>query len=239
MFSRVVKYLDLRKANRDETLVTRPFTLARARVIKKINTVYNFELINYPSSTSDFWDIKFPQILAQWNVSAEDDFRILNVADFSDINFLLTFWNMADIAIKYRIGNEVTRYFLKPIIKANGQPVFSLATINWPWYGPRYNGETIRKNFSIELWQIQKAVVNPSVYGFVTDNWDPNYNPRLKFRLVTSMIRNPTFAEETEHLIEVPVTLGLSDMYVPFDPFLDVPVTFPIEKPNVAWLDNA
>lgn len=232
MFDRVVKYLDLRKATRDSTLVTKPLSLFKSRAIKKINTVYYFELVNSANTPITFWPDKHIQILYQFNVTAPKDFVILNSYEWLDLSTLGAFWRGITMVVKFREGNTVTRYRLDPIGTVNAA---TLTGTLWPWYfGDPYAQQTIKKNFCVEMWQRAK---NPALpIGFA----DPTtfFPVQPNFRFVTSMLNNPDYAEETERVINVPLTYKYDELTAPFDPFLAVPLSLPMDNSNNAFLDN-
>lgn len=160
MFSRVVKYLDLRKANRDETLVTKPFTLRKARAIKKVQDSLVFPITTVP------WD-GIPHILFQFNVTVGYEFSLTNFTGSLEGGFLF---------IKYREGATVTRYKL-PI-----DSILSVAPEIVPlplsmFYNNGYTNQRIPSNCVFEFWGIPYFMANPGIVSPVTLQLSKLRNP--------------------------------------------------------------
>lgn len=223
-FSEIIKKLDITKVVKDTTLV-KPQTINKVREIKKIQETFVLEPVLYNIGETPTG--KLPQLVAQWNATASNDFSIINAKDFYLSTFSIYMMNIT-MMIKYRIGTDVFRYNLGKFL------INPLIT----GYFERYTTQRIKKNFCIEMWQITSThpiiapfvgIINP----FVTAAQQFTVPNPFRMRFVTSILVNPSSPDELEVAKSPLDTLSISNIEFPNNP-----VDLPIIKTNVAWLNN-
>lgn len=218
-FSQAVKYLDLDRASKDETLNLKPLTLNKARALKKVQDYLTIPAHFY--AAADVPDNYPGRMLFQYNVSVGYNFSF-SIQPFAS-PFVEVGAAAGSLFIKYRVNDTVFRYRL-PVGGAIlttiqfGQP--SIQYLNWNGYNNNYVNQIIGANFCIEFW-VARIDFDPFI-GLLND---------ITFKL--SRLRNPLDADD------VGVTTGnVGPALELVDLGVNLPEALPYNQANIAWLNN-
>lgn len=195
-FQQVTKYLDITKTTRDTTVNTKPLSITKARRIKKL-----FKCFLMPE-ISGITQIR-GVLLAQINFDMGEDFYIQKIIPGWTLTDLL---DGAACCIRYREGLNVTRYLMD---FTGITSVDNLTKASTTVQAAPYNGELIKRYFSLELWGY--APTGTLAVGPV--------------RFVTSLAELPTSPNQIDYGTEVEGTLYERDDLVVALPE-DVPTTY-------------
>ena len=155
----VIKPFGRIPVEKDTTHNTKPLHLEPARAIGLVG-----KQITVPAITlADAGNFQVPYITYQYNYTMPNDFRVINFVSLRLQTFNLHF---CTVCIRYRVGTTVYRYILLSTESSLGRVP-----------APLYNGQLIKANFVIEVWQLLEDVP----YGIVN-----------ALTLMTSLIRIPT-----------------------------------------------
>ena len=200
-FAQATKYLDITPTTRDLTVNTKPLSLEKARGIRKV--FKKFTLESYTEST--FLHVN-ARLAWQYNVTMPEAFRITN---WGDLRGWLSYFNFGTIAIRYRVGTDVTRYIL---YQQDAVPF----TLNIPWY----SGELIEPNCVVEVWD-----ANLSVGGLIGLYRDTTF--------ITNLAENPEDADDTGTVYEATAREQSALFHTQPE---TIPTAYGEES---AWIDNA
>lgn len=220
-FQDVVKYLDLRKAAKDLTFVTKPLTLFKSRPIKKVRDSIHLE----PFFTLGAISINGPTLLFQYNVTVGYPFS-LHITPEADLTLTGGFINGA-LTVKWREGNDVQRYTINvPYLNYEGFPFFHMLA----QFSNTYTGQVIPSNCVFEFWSFSSIGPLGVIPAGLT--------------LKLSKLRNPVNADDVGVILQS-VTPYVSERFAAS--FIgdsagtygtDLPETLPYDQPIDAWLDN-
>lgn len=198
-FENITRRLDINPASVDSTYNK---TRAKGRIIGKVP--YTFTVPEFSTTTTAHTGGKIGCLMAQYNYTFPRSFKILKTsvvyADYSNL--------FPTVAIKYRIGTTVYRYYL-------------------PWSNPmvalpidQYNGELIQPNFCLEYW------------CRLSSGFGSNYFVQ-EVLVTTNLLANPTSPDElyvntapTESLLRATLAQAMPET---------LPVTY---VSGSSWLTN-
>lgn len=203
-FEQVVKYLDIQLVEVDRTLNTKPLTFSLVRRIKKLQEVLVLSEFSEAVTPYPYYKLRW-----QYNCSLPRDFSILNISP--NIQFLTPHC----IVFAYRVDDVKIRYLI------DVQHFYSQTNSNkvLPRRWIPYNGQLIKKDFTIEVWTTDLAdtVQIASDYTFFL-----------------SRFRNPTSPDEVDTYADIQSTLVKNELFHA----LPEPIPTPYGEVS-AWKNNA
>lgn len=184
-FDRVVKYLDLRRASKDTTENTKPLTLVRGRVIKKLQDTLTLPAHTY--NIGQVFGYPVPRLLFQYNVTVGYEFSLTYIAG--------AYTKFGQLYVKWREGTTVFRYRLNvddPLIVSPDR----LAQQN-----VLYTNQRIKSNCVFEFWLTSTTPTAPM--GLTS--------PLI---LKLSRLRNPVTADDLGSNANAAEALEIADLGV-------------------------
>lgn len=185
-------------------------TRARGRAIKKINYEFTVPAVNINLTAEGV--NSYGCLFHQFNYTAPQSFRILA---WTSAQATLNLNNLALVCVRWRAGNVAHRYRL--MVTKDSQTETLLDNFYAVVRAPRYNGERIGANFSIELWSYFSGgtvILNDMV-------------------VTTGILAIPNNADSRVQEIELANTVTRAQLDEP------MPETLPIVyTPNSQWLTN-
>lgn len=213
-FDRIVKYLDLRRAAKDETLVTKPLSVHKARPIKKVQ-----DTLTIPTHVLTYSEISgyyLPRLILQYNITVGYEFTF----EFPQLALGSNYTSGCIMMIKWREGTTVTRYMLKVGGFVPIPSLFLTQLLQQFNLDQVYDGQRIPSNFVLELWLV---TTNPIL---------DEYGLQRAFPMKLSRLRNPAFPEDVGTFTDSAAPLGIADLG------FNLPAAMPISQPNMVYLDN-
>lgn len=139
----ITRRLDISQAS--ETDACNHKTRVRGRAIRKVNYQFTVPAVNINLTAAGV--NSFGCLFHQFNYTAPQAFRIL---DWTSAQATLNLTNLALVCVRWRSGNTAYRYRLMVTKDSQTENLFDnfYAVVR----APRYAGERIGANFSIELW---------------------------------------------------------------------------------------
>lgn len=198
----IIKPLTVTPVTQDTTINTKPLTTESVRAI---GLVYR-QVVVPDISLTPVGVFQVPYIVYQFNYSASSDFRIIN---FGDLQANPQRLSNCILCVRYRVGTAVYRYQ----ICGSTQNLASVPS-------ELYNGQLIKANFVVEIWQIN----TPSTLGVVN-----------ALSLMTSIIRTPTGQDDyLPDSTSSSVAVTLTGLQAAINPEA-LPTTY---NTNGSWLTN-
>lgn len=216
-FTSVIKYLDLDRSSKDETINTKPLTLDRSRAIKKVQ-----DTVTIPAHFYTFAQLPanyVGRMLFQYNVTVGYPFSFV-VEPMHLANRVFG----GSMFIKWREGNTVYRYRINAggaiaVVQQFGQPNTQL----FSWFGTNndYTNQFVGSNCCFEFWL---ANVTP-FFAFI------GLKEPLTIRL--TKLRNPSDPDDLGISVgNISGVLQIADLGV------NLPEALPYNQANQAWLTN-
>jgi hypothetical protein len=205
----ITRRLDINQADVTETCNPKP--RGKGRAIGKVNYQFTIPAVNIDLGAAGV--NSYGALFHQFNYTAPSSFRILN---WTKGQATTDITNMCLVAVRYRVGTTVYRYRLTVANDSALDELFDsfFAVVR----APRYNGERIGANFSIELWSYFSSG-RPVILNDIT--------------VTTGLLALPSSSNETEQDIPLAQTMNRAALALPMPEFL--PVTY---DAGSQWLTN-
>jgi len=183
----------------------------KGRAIRKVN--YEFIIPGVNINLGAIGVYSYGALFHQFNYTAPRNFRILSWTPGQATSNLV---NLAVVCVRYRIGTTVHRYRLTVTNDTATEALLDnfFAVVQ----APRYNGELIRANFSVELWSYfaggQPVILQDMI-------------------VTTGLLALPSSSDTVKESIELQQTMNRAALALPMPE--NLPVTYDVGS---QWLTN-